>query len=239
MKPIKSFFARIVAAFVFDRKRRHRLREKLSGKIPHYEQMRRMYRIGANSYVSGEVSIADRENTTIGKFCSVAEGVCLGPSFHPISRISTHPFTYLRDEERKYGEIITPADKVRPYNGCKAVTIGNDVWIGRNAIVMDGVTIGTGAVIGAAAVVTKDVPPYAIVAGVPAKIIRYRFPPETVNRLLASRWWDYPYDFILNELDFEDVQRSLDILESNKHLLENEAGATEEGHAVGSCSKRD
>ena len=233
MKFLKSFLARIVAAFVFDRKRRHRLRDRLSGRISHYDQMRHAYRIGANSYISGEVSIADRENTVIGKFCSIAEGVCIGPSFHPTSRISTHPFTYLCDEERKYGEIVTPTDKVRPYNGCKAVTIGNDVWIGRNAIVMDGVTVGTGAVIGAAAVVTIDVPPYAIVAGVPAKIIRYRFPPETVSRLLESRWWDYPFDFILNELDFEDVQRSLDILESNRHLLENGGGGTGEGAAAG------
>ena len=157
----------------------------------------------------------------------------------PLYRISTHPFTYLRDEDRKYGEIVTPTDKVRPYNGCKAVTIGNDVWIGRNVIIMDGVTVGTGAVVGAAAVVTKDVPPYAIVAGVPAKVLRYRFTPETVNRLLESRWWDYPFDFILNELDFEDVQRSLDILESNKHLLENDAAATGEGDAAGLRSKRD
>ena len=239
MRGVRSLFARIVTAFVFDKERRHRIRDRLSGRIPHYDLMRRMYRIGANSYISGEVSIADREGTTIGKFCSIAEGVCIGPSFHPIDRISTHPFTYRRDEDRKYGEIVTPTDKVRPYNGCKAVTIGNDVWIGRNAIIMDGVTVGTGAVVGAAAVVTKDVPPYAIVAGVPAKVLRYRFTPETVNRLLESRWWDYPFDFILNELDFEDVQRSLDILESNKHLLENDAAATGEGDAAGLRSKRD
>ena len=102
------------------------------------------------------------------------------------------------------------------------MTIGNDVWIGRNAIIMDGVTVGTGAIVGAAAVVTKDVPPYAIVAGVPARIIRYRFDEGTVKRLLANRWWDYPEEFIATRLKFDDVEQCLDVLERNRHLVGKE-----------------
>jgi len=82
--------------------------------------------------------------------------------------------------------------------------VGHDVWIGDNSVIMSGLTIGTGAVIGAGAVVTKDVPPYAIVAGIPGRILRYRFDERTIDRLLASRWWEYG-DAVVGARDVEDA----------------------------------
>ena len=115
-----------------------------------------------------------------------------------------------------------PEENRLPFDAAKPIHIGHDVWIGYGAIIMDGVTIGTGAVVAAAAVVTKDVPPYAIVAGVPARIIRYRFDDDTIRRLLESRWWDFPEEFIATRLKFDDVKQCLDVLEQNRHLLRGE-----------------
>ena len=92
----------------------------------------------------------------------------------------------------------------RAHRSSKRVTIGNDVWIGHGAVILPGVSIGTGAVIGANAVVTKDVPPYMIVAGVPAKILRPRFDEKTVERLLQSAWWDWSVELIYKALP--DIQ---------------------------------
>ncbi|MBR2872690.1 MAG: CatB-related O-acetyltransferase, partial [Lentisphaeria bacterium] len=91
--------------------------------------------------------------------------------------------------------------------------IGSDVWIGLNAVIMDGVTVGNGAVIGTNAVVTKDVPPYAIVVGIPAKVLRYRFDSDTIARLEKLRWFDRDLEFIQN-LPMGDIAQCLQILES-------------------------
>ncbi|TIP49654.1 MAG: CatB-related O-acetyltransferase [Mesorhizobium sp.] len=112
----------------------------------------------------------------IGAYCSIAAGVLfIAAGEHPMSLVSTYPFAGA-DRDLTKGPI----------------TVGNDVWIGSRAIVLSGVTIGHGAVVGAGSVVTKDVPPYGIVAGNPAKLIRYRFEPETIAALLGIRWWDWP-----------------------------------------------
>jgi virginiamycin A acetyltransferase len=129
----------------------------------------------------------------IGAYCSVALGVAEMGDTHPVERVSTHLFSY----DGYYRNLATKmgAKTNRAWTEFKAappdVTIGNDVWIGADALLKGGITIGDGAVIAARAVVTKDVPPYAIVGGTPAQVIRYRFPAELCARLMALSWWDY------------------------------------------------
>ncbi|MNI40841.1 Chloramphenicol acetyltransferase [compost metagenome] len=121
---------------------------------------------------------------------------------HPLNLITTHPILYIPEGEiLGYEGVpgILSKDEVidlysMPYN--QKIVIGNDVWIGANAVILPGVTLGDGAVIGAGAVVTKDVPPYAIVGGVPAKVIRYRFTPEEIEVLLRIKWWEWEIEEI-------------------------------------------
>lgn len=121
----------------------------------------------------------------IGGFTSIANGVVLGGARHPMEWVSTSPVFYAgRDSvKEKFAEHkLMPPTEVR---------IGHDVWIGRSAIVLAGVTVGNGSVIGAGSVVTKDVPPYAIVAGNPARLIRYRFDEGVIRKLEEINWWNF------------------------------------------------
>ena len=133
---------------------------------------------------------------SIGNFCSFAPGVLLmAHTDHPTDYPSTFPFRTLI-----FGPAAHPERRVHPNVDAVTrgpITIGHDVWIGQNAIVLSGRSIGTGAIIGACAVVAHDVPPYAIAVGNPARVVRHRFPPETVERLLACAWWDLPDDALL------------------------------------------
>jgi len=140
--------------------------------------------IGESTFVQKKSSITE---ATIGKFCSIAQNVQIGLGNHPTSMVSTHPAFY--SNTQPLAKSYSTGDFFSPY---KHTSIGHDVWIGANAIVLDGVSVGTGAIIAAGAVVTKNVEPYAIVGGVPAKIIKYRFDKETINRLLRSQWWNLP-----------------------------------------------
>lgn len=184
-----------------------------------YERHRAAYHIGEYSYMGEDVAIPNGDETTIGKYCSIGRGVYLGTSQHPTHMLTTHPFAYNESGVALYGPLKTPKANVVDIRATRnrPVKVGNDVWIGANAIVMDGVTLGDGAVIGAGAVVTKDVPPYAIVAGVPAKVLRFRFDPATIERLLKVKWLDYPAEVVVN-LPFADVQACLTHLEQNQHL---------------------
>ena len=137
--------------------------------------------IGRYSYVSSHSGVIFAE---IGKFCSIAARVSIGGGAHDLDAVSTSP-VFNKGHNifgRNLGNI--------PFSPFKTTKIGNDVWIGNRAIVLQGVRIGDGAVIGAGAVVTKDVEPYTIVAGNPARVIRKRFDEETIDRLLRSKWWD-------------------------------------------------
>lgn len=140
--------------------------------------------IGDFSYVGRNTRIVHAD---IGKFCSIAGGVIVGMGTHTIDKISTSPIFTEKDNSTKHSWVDTSI--VNPY---KRVKVGNDVWIGERAIVMGGVTIEDGAVIGAGAIVTKNVPPYAVVAGVPAKLLYYRFPQDQIKLLLRHPWWEIP-----------------------------------------------
>lgn len=132
----------------------------------------------------------------IGRFCALARGVrfIMNGANHKISGFSTYPFNIFGSG----WESATPQPGDLPYKG--DTVIGSDVWLGYDVLVMPGVKIGDGAIVAARSVVVSEVPPYAIVGGNPAKVIKQRFPDEVVNELLAIRWWDWPADKITRNL---------------------------------------
>lgn len=133
------------------------------------------------------------DSLRIGKFCSIACGAkfLFASANHTQASVSTYPFPIFFEEwDLDIGDVTSAWD----HKG--DIVIGNDVWIGYEAVVMAGVTIGDGAIIGARAVVTKDVPPYTIVGGVPARKIRRRFSDDVIARLLELKWWDWPAEQI-------------------------------------------
>ena len=140
----------------------------------------------------------NRDKLKIGKFCSIASGAkfLFNSANHTLRSLSTYPFPIFYDE----WEHGIWADKAWDNKG--DIVIGNDVWIGFEAVILSGVTIGDGAIIGARAVVTKDVPPYTIVGGVPARPIRKRFSDEKIESLLKLKWWDLPPQKVLERIKF-------------------------------------
>ena len=139
----------------------------------------------------------NHDRLIIGKFCSLACGVrfLFNSANHSMKSLSTYPFPLFFEE---WG--LDKKDVAASWDNKGDIVIGNDVWIGYEAVVMAGVTIGDGAVIGTRAVVTKDVPAYTIVGGIPAKTIRKRFPEETIDTLLALKWWDWPEEKIAENI---------------------------------------
>jgi phosphonate metabolism protein (transferase hexapeptide repeat family) len=154
--------------------------------------------LGDASYIGPNCMVGD---AVIGKFCAIAASVRIGAPNHPMDRPSLHRFTYC--PEYYSGEASRDAGFFADRHADQVV-IGHDVWIGHGVIVLPGVTVGNGAVLAAGAVVTKDVAPYSIVGGVPARPIRSRFPEPVIARLQRIAWWDWAFETIMARLaDFQ------------------------------------
>lgn len=157
-------------------------------------------RLGRHSYMNDGMV---RHHTLIGRYCSIGRHVTIAAGDHHTDALTTHPvgFKSATRPRRPPGSLRTSKHST--------TEIGNDVWIGDNVVVLSGVHIGDGAVIGANAVVTKDVEPYAIVGGVPAKLIRFRFDEKIITDLLDVKWWLLPYDDVLS-LDMNNVPKAIE-----------------------------
>ena len=139
----------------------------------------------------------NRDRLIIGKFCSIACGAkfLFNSANHTLSSLSTYPFPLFFEE---WG--LEKRNVAESWDNKGDIVIGNDVWIGYEAVIMAGVTIGDGAIIGARAVVTKDVPPYTVAGGIPAKPIKKRYPEETIAALSELKWWNWPEERIAQNL---------------------------------------
>lgn len=140
------------------------------------------------SYISYNCTI---NNVTIGKFCSIAKGVKIGLGFHPTNFLSSSPIFYSPDNPLNISLV-----KEKTFDDTEPVKIGNDVWIGANVVILDGLVIGDGCVIGANSVVTKDIEPFSIVGGVPARLIKKRFSTQIIESLMKLKWWEFPISFL-------------------------------------------
>lgn len=178
--------------------------------------------IGGEVEVGSFTGIFGRErgllyHCKIGRFCSFADGYCIGLPQHPTGFLSSSMFFYMKnvhgwDDWLAAHEEAATFERAR-FSDPNRVEIGNDVWVGANVVIKRGVKIGDGAIIGAGAVVLKDVPPYAIVGGVPAKILRMRFPDHLIEKLLATQWWNYNVAS-LKGLEPADVEAGIDLIAS-------------------------
>lgn len=208
---------------------------KLRGKI-HFEPFiwlgsgfYEIEKMGSFSYIGENALISSVES--IGRFCSIARNVVMGEAEHPTSYLSTSPIFYSKKYWKDHSfmnEFYTNSKKsiIEADNNIKNVTpsfekitIGNDVWIGEGVFIRKGVTIGDGAIIASHAVVTKDVKPYEVVGGVPAKHIKMRFDINIINELLKIQWWNYDIRDYKN-FDFTSIETCVKIL--NKKISNNE-----------------
>lgn len=158
---------------------------------------------------------------SVGAFCGFAAGSDVTEN-HPVDLISPHPFLYRGKEannvfDKYYEEYSSPwcFPDVKPHGyvrKLRRIKIGNDVWIGRNVLITNGANIGNGVFAGAGAVITKDVPDYAVVLGVPARIVRYRYTPEQIEKLNKIAWWDWPDELIRERYDdfYLDIDKFID-----------------------------
>jgi phosphonate metabolism protein (transferase hexapeptide repeat family) len=159
-------------------------------------------RVLISDSVIGDYSYIERHSeiiyARIGAFCAIASDVRINALNHPVERISQHKITYRPNEYFLYAKIDKDFREARK---AAVVEIGHDVWIGHGAIILPGISIGDGAVVAAGAVVTKNVEAFAIVAGVPAKRIKWRFSKKIRERILKLKWWDWPHDQLAQAVD--------------------------------------
>jgi phosphonate metabolism protein (transferase hexapeptide repeat family) len=160
------------------------------GEYGHYENVD----LGDYSYTGPFCFL---QNTVVKKFSNIAANVRIGPTMHPMNRPTLHHFTYRRI---MYGLDETDDEEFFAWRKGRIATIGHDTWIGHGAIVMPGVQIGNGAVVGSGAVVTKDVAPFAVVVGVPARLLKHRFPEALAREMEAIAWWDWPHELLHERL---------------------------------------
>lgn len=166
--------------------------------------------LGDMSYLSRRTSVF---SSKIGKYCSISWNVSIGPGNHDYRRVSQHAMMYAS----RFGMIDDISQRF--YNQYdKEVVIGNDVWIGCNAVIMRGVHVGDGAVIGANSVITKDVDPYTIMGGV-NRFLKMRFSDEIVRRLMNIRWWDYPLPIVKKNIELIAQRPTLEVLDTLERAL--------------------
>jgi acetyltransferase-like isoleucine patch superfamily enzyme len=156
--------------------------------------------VGVQSYVA---------DATIGRFTMIGSRVSIGGFEHPTSWLSVSPFQWgqsIADYDIDDESTLRLKSNLKPEH--KRTSVGNDVWIGNNVVIKSGVNIGDGVIVGAGSVVTKDIEPYAIFVGNPARLLKYRFDSEIIKELLELEWWNLPYE-VLSKLDFKDIQQCI------------------------------